>query len=138
MFAPRMVWRGIDNQTIPLALSLLLDTLTRWNVATMALARGVGLEVPPLYSGRLRYIEEDYTSVHPEDWLDWLEVNRQGGGDCEDLACYRAAELRLAGEPARAVFHRRPLPSGRTLFHIFVQRGDGSLEDPSRILGMPG
>jgi hypothetical protein len=138
MFAPRMVWRGINEQTIPLALSLLLDSLTRWNVETMCLAKAAGFRIPPLYSGIVRYIEEDYTSEHPEDWLDWIEVLRQGGGDCEDLACYRAAELRVSGETARAMFHRRPLRDGRTLFHIFVQRGSGALEDPSRILGMPG
>lgn len=138
MFAPRMVWRGVNEQTIPLALSLLLSALTAWNVATMRRARAAGLVVPPLYAGHLQYIEEDYRSIHPEDWLDWLEVNLQGGGDCEDLACYRAAELQLAGESARPVFHRRAMRDGRTMFHIFVERGDGSLEDPSRLLGMPG
>ncbi len=134
-----MVWRGVSEKTIPRALCLLLDALTRWNFLTMRDARAAGILVPPLYGGRLRYIAEDYTSEHPEDWLDWLEVNRQGGGDCEDLATYRAAELQLAGETgARAVFHRKVLPDGRTLFHIFVQRGNGSFEDPSRLLGMPG
>jgi hypothetical protein len=138
MFMPRMVWSGINNETIPLALALLLSVLTRWNVITMRMARAAGMQIPPLYSGALRYIEEDYTSEHPEDWLDWVEVNQQGGGDCEDLAAYRAAELIVNGETARPVFHRVLLPDGRTLFHIFIERANGVLEDPSRLLGMPG
>lgn len=130
MFRPRMVWGGIERWRDP-ALSLLLAMLTRWNRFVMKRTT-----VPPLYEAGVRYIREDYESVHPEDWLDCLEVLSQGGGDCEDLACYRAAELQLRGERARAVWHRRSLGNGRTLLHIFVERGDGTLEDPSRLLGM--
>jgi hypothetical protein len=142
MFMPRMVWAGIDDTTIPVALCLLLRAFTDWNVYTMRRARDRGVPAPPLYAaaraGLVRYIEEDYTSTHPEDWLDWREVLRQGGGDCEDLAAYRAAELQLQGEHAQAMFHRRVMSNGSTMIHIIVQRGNGRLEDPSRLLGMPG
>ena len=95
-----------------------------------------GLPLPSLYGSGVRYIREDYTSEHPEDWLDILETIHQGGGDCEDLACWRTAELQHAGERARVVWHRRLIGPGQTLLHILVQRADGRLEDPSRILGM--
>ena len=63
-------------------------------------------------------------------------------GDCEDLACWRVAELRMAGERnATHAISVDDLPdrSGRivTTFHIFILRGDGRSEDPSRLLGMP-
>lgn len=114
-------------------LAQLLDCLTRWNVDLMTHYRG---RVPPLYSAGVRYKRENYQGIHPEDWRDCLEVVRRGGGDCEDLACYRAAELRMQGEPARAMFVERETPAGGRLFHIVVQRRGGRLEDPSRQLGM--
>jgi hypothetical protein len=57
---------------------------------------------------------------------------RRGGGDCEDLATWRAAELRAVGEPARVIVYR----SAPSVLHAVVRRGDGRIEDPSRRLGM--
>lgn len=114
-------------------LSLLLHMMTEWNVFLMR-----RLNVPPLYRAGVRYIREDYESIYPEDWLDCIEIMSQGGGDCEDLACYRAAELRVRGERARTAFHRKRMPDGGQLVHIFVERANGALEDPSRLLGMEG
>ncbi len=142
VFRPRMVWAGIDDRTMPVALCFLLKSLTDWNVWSMRDALSQGRQVPSLYAaaraGAIRYIEEDYNSVHPEDWLDWQEVLIQHGGDCEDLACYRAAELIVSGEQATAMFARKILRNGQTMIHIIVKRGNGQLEDPSRLLGMPG
>lgn len=58
--------------------------------------------------------------------------------NCEDLACWRAAELRVRRhEDARAVFtHRKSRRTGRRMYHIRTQRGDRSVEDPSLALGM--
>lgn len=59
----------------------------------------------------------------------------QGAGDCDDLACWRAAELRVSGEDSGA----RAEPLRRTGgWHVIVRRSDGAAEDPSRILGMKG
>ena len=58
-----------------------------------------------------------------------IELIRVGEGDCEDLAGYRAAELRMVGEPARV----KIVPTSRGSYHAIVERGDGSLEDPSRL-----
>jgi hypothetical protein len=75
-----------------------------------------------------------------EDWLDILCVNdeaRKGrGADCEDLAAYLAAWYIFHGIAAYPVFVWRYLPDGGTLYHIVVQLPDGSIEDPSKHLGM--
>lgn len=84
--------------------------------------------LPPLLQSGAVYRREK-----TEDWRSALEVYRQGWGDCEDLASYRAAELRINNhEPARVVLKWTGL---RTL-HAIVLRADGTTEDPSKWLGM--
>ena len=85
--------------------------------------------MPPLYSraAGVRYKAEPRGR---ERWRTCDEVFGSGEGDCEDLAAWRAAELQVRGEPARVVVIR----SGPRRFHAIVRRGDGSYEDPSRIL----
>jgi hypothetical protein len=55
-------------------------------------------------------------------------------GDCDDIAPYYAATLRHTGKDpdAQAVARR----SGPHRWHAEVMRGDGSIEDPSRMAGM--
>jgi hypothetical protein len=58
-------------------------------------------------------------------------------GDCDDLAPWHAASLRVTGEDpaANAVVYQ----SGPARWHAVVQRGDGSIDDPSKRAGMrPG
>lgn len=86
---------------------------------------------PPLYSSGVRYRPERGRN----HWATPSEVMARRVGDCEDLAAWRIAELRRSGEDPRATFVIRS--SGRPgLWHIVVRRGDGSLEDPSAVLGM--
>jgi len=61
-------------------------------------------------------------------------VVARGHGDCDDLAPYKAASLRHSGEDesAKAVVIR----SGPNRWHAVVQRGDGSIDDPSADAGM--
>lgn len=68
-----------------------------------------------------------------ERFLTALQLLEERFGDCKDLACYRAAELRLAGEHATAF----AVPSSLG-FHVKVRRADGGIEDPSIRLGMKG
>ena len=107
--------------------------------------------IPPLYVSGVYYAEEP---PGHEDWLDCLAVLKQGYADCEDLAAYRAAELRVSGVDAEAVlkwqwvpreimiaqgYPQKSLPSrGVWLVHCLVRYPDGSIEDPSKILGMGG
>lgn len=70
-----------------------------------------------------------------EQWYHASKVAEQGFGDCEDLAAYRAAELRVfEGEPARVVVQR----TGQKTLHAVVERADGTIEDVARALGMRG
>lgn len=61
-------------------------------------------------------------------------VLKRGWGDCDDLAPYHAASLRITGEdPEAYAFVRR---SGPNRWHAVVQRSSGDIEDPSKAAGM--
>ena len=85
---------------------------------------------PRLYESGVVYEAETAT----EEWLPWPYLLAAGVGDCEDLAAARASELRVCGEDpgARAIAYK----SGPRMWHAVVLRGDGTIEDPSLILGM--
>lgn len=82
---------------------------------------------PPLYESGVRYRREE---PGREDWLTADAILAQGYADCEDLAGYRAAELRREGIPARVLVR----PTRRGSYHAVVVYPDGDIEDPSRIL----
>ena len=92
-------------------------------------------QTPELYSSGVRYQEE---RPGQERWQDIPQVLQRGVGDCEDLSAWRAAELNIrSGISARAeVAVSKVYPDGRRLYHVFVRLPDGTIEDPSRILGM--
>lgn len=115
-------------------IAVLCEALTRLNEIHLA-------EHPhtvPLYQTRIRYVPEDGR----EEFADLPTVYSRGEGDCEDLACIRAAECRRAGWPlAVALPLEVPRMSGPRLIHIVVIRDPlrpvQSFEDPSSRLGMP-
>ena len=84
---------------------------------------------PPLYASGIRYKRDK-----GETWDSAQVCMRRGYGDCEDLAAYRAAELRCQGIPARAVVMRSRTPG--VAWHCVVRLPNGRIEDPSRKLGM--
>jgi hypothetical protein len=91
-------------------------------------------EVPDLFKSGVRYAEEP---AGQEDWQDIPTTLGLGIGDCEDLACWRAAELNVRyGIKARPCFTFKVRPNGGYLYHIQVRYPDGRIEDPSRTLGM--
>lgn len=61
-------------------------------------------------------------------------VLQRGKGDCDDMAPWHAASLRMTGEDrgAKAIVKK----SGPNRWHAVVQRSDGSIDDPSREAGM--
>lgn len=101
---------------------LALTGLTAMNLALMA-----GGGIPRLYRAGVVYRRE-----RPDRWATADIVMARGFGDCEDLAAWRAAELRMAGENAIADV-RQVAPRK---WHAVVVRADGTIEDPSRKLGM--
>jgi hypothetical protein len=92
-------------------------------------------ETPSIYCPPLLYKEEV-----GEIWRDIAAVWKDGGGDCEDLACARAAEYRVAGINAKAILKKSNLSVAgwRDVYHCLVKLPDGRIEDPSRALGMAG
>ena len=91
---------------------------------------------PTLYSAGVRYQAED---PGLEEWRSCPIVRERGKGDCEDLACWRAAELVVRhGIQARPMVVRQPTRPGVRLYHIVVRLPSGQIEDPSKRLGMKG
>jgi len=103
------------------------EGLTGLDYRMMHTADRLGLELPVLYDSGIVYRRE---SRGHEEWQSAVELLRSMQGDCEDLAAYRAAELRMEGEPATVAIIR----TRRGSYHAVVRRADGTLEDPSRIL----
>lgn len=84
--------------------------------------------LPPLYSTRVAWSLGDVGTLPLAH-----TVLRRGRAACGPLASYRAAELQHRGEDARAVVV--PSPSGVDgRWHAVVRRGNGTIEDPSKIL----
>lgn len=91
--------------------------------------------VPPLYQSGVRY-EQEPEDGKPEEFAAIAPVLARGWGDCDDLGPWRVAELREAGENANIRITWRRRAGGNRLYHVVVRRGDGRIEDPSRLLGM--
>lgn len=80
-------------------------------------------ECPDLYDSGVEYVEEPEGA---EDWQDIPTSLRMGIADCEDLACWLAAELDVRhGIAARPDFTKQVLGDGRVLYHIIVRLPDG-------------
>ena len=102
--------------------------LTTLNRLWLRSERVAGVEAPSLYTSGVRYARQR----GPErfQWIPRVRARRHG--DCDQLACWRAAELQEAGIDARAV----PKKIGPNLIHIVVEHPGGFIEDPSKRLGM--
>lgn len=94
-------------------------------------------ECPRLYEADITYRRE--TTV--EEFNSIPVILKAGGGDCDDLAPWRVAELiERDREPARIYVTCSQTQDGmgepRRLYHIRLKRADGTIEDPSEVLGM--
>ena len=120
----------VNVPPIPEAIEALAEGLVRLNMVLMGYADERGVETPPLYASGIRYRRETPGQEWWESAADLLGVMADRTGDCEDLAAYRAAELRyFDGELARV----RVYLNRRNKFHAVVERESGEIEDPSRI-----
>ncbi len=133
MYAPLFRLRSfavIDSDAKERILEHLLEALVR---ADMEYLR-VCPTAPALYESGVVYEAEPEDREH---WQDIPETLGVGNGDCEDLACWRIAELRVrANERATPYITWRDLDD-RRVYHVAVHRVGGEVEDPSRLLGMP-
>lgn len=121
----------LDIPPVPRLLEAAAEGLVQTNVALMEMASEHGVELPPLYESGIVYRPEPSGREWWETAHDLLDVVPDRSGDCEDLAAYRAAELRFYhGEDARVAIVTTP----RGSFHAIVEHEDGELEDPSRMV----
>lgn len=130
-------------------------------------------ETPALYQAGVYWEAEKPTGKSPceggtgqEQFLGIRQVIAQGKADCEDLACWRVAEVRLGRGERRGIaprkghppvtpcpvpypmrpkgpgvvpgFFKRLISKNTLLYHIVVVYPNGRIEDPSRRLGMGG
>jgi len=97
-------------------------------------------EAPPLYTWGVNYERE--AKGTPETWVCAPMIRRQKYHiDCDDWAPARAGELRARlDEPARVILPMRKVRGAdgkiKRLYHVQVERADGRIEDPSKVLGM--
>lgn len=91
-------------------------------------------QTPPLYQAPVKY---HFDPARPDAWKDIPTIIKDGHGDCEDLACWRVAELRASGIPARPYIKWRRGSKGM-IYHVVAWHPDGRIEDPSLALGMRG
>jgi hypothetical protein len=127
---PAGTWWHVKVPNTKPTLDHALGVLQGINEHLLRTRRIGGQPIPPLYAAGVHYEREP-------DGREWWQtvadnvIEREG--DCEDLACHRAADLVVyEREPARAVAKR----TGAHLYHAVVQRADGTIEDPSARLGM--
>ena len=128
MYLFRVELEAFDRLPEPAALELVDLWLVALSLHDEAWIQSQG--APALYASGVRYREE------PDDtWSDVPACLLARLGDCEDLAAWRAAELRIAGTDAWPFARLEP---GRpVLYHALVRTPSG-VEDPSRLLGMKG
>lgn len=95
-------------------------------------------DAPLLYKSGVQYRPEPNAGKY-EEFASVRECLSRGWGDCDDLAAWRAAEIRVRERrPANILVYWRKNPqNGQTIWHVQVKRPDtGECEDPSRLLGM--
>lgn len=87
---------------------------------------------------RVRFRNEPWAGKF-EEIATAVTVLKRGWGDCDDLAAWRIAELRIGGIAATCKVYVREHKLGKrklNLYHVEVRLPDGSVEDPARYLGM--
>ena len=108
------------------AIKALMEGLCRYNQVYLAAHPG---KIPPLYKSGTVYRPERGT----ENWCPIPVVLRRKFGDCEDLSCWRVAELRAAGVAAQPHVIARRVGRRQWRAHAQVLLPGGRVEDPSII-----
>ena len=93
-------------------------------------------DTPWLYKSGVRYAPEPNAGKF-EEFAGIEQCLARKWGDCDDLAAWRAAEIRVKeGRPANILVYWRK-SGNRCIWHVQVRRTDTrEVEDPSRLLGM--
>lgn len=139
----------------PAALRAALVGLVSLNVETMRAVMARGHRVPSVYEAGVTFKPDErrarsrelwfetrgprsllWTAEPPgrEWWQTWIDNLKESEADCEDIAAHQAAWYRVHyGIPCIADV----VPTGHRTFHAVVRWPDGTIEDPSLVLGMP-
>lgn len=89
---------------------------------------------PMLLRSGVTYARETALDGPAEVLRDIPSIIRDGWGDCDDLACWAAAELTVRG---RIKAWPTLVPGGAAArWHVVVKDAQGRLHDPSAALGM--
>ncbi|MGH7327312.1 MAG: hypothetical protein ACREJX_03070, partial [Polyangiaceae bacterium] len=116
LYAPHFKLRAFDTLSdeakIP-ALLRLLEALSGVNEAWLR----ENSSAPYLYASGVRYLEEPQGR---DDWQDIPETLGLLHGDCEDLGCWRVAELRVRANENALPHVRKSVAGPRTVFHVAV------------------
>lgn len=91
-------------------------------------------EAPYLLKSGVVYARETALDGPAEVLRDIPSIMRDGWGDCDDLACWAAAELTVRGR----IRAWPTMISGGTAarWHVVVRDSTGKIHDPSAALGM--
>lgn len=97
-------------------------------------------EIPRIYASGARYIR-DARPNEDDPYCDARATWLAGGGDCDDLSTWRAADARVYEGIYMTVdcdirYVALSPTEVRQEVHVFCRRPDGTKEDPSAILGM--
>jgi|SRR5579859_181764 len=120
-----------------------LWSLINENAAWLKVGRRFASGFPRLYDAGIRFAisEEEKSGREPNLWPNIPAILRVGHAHCVGLACWRIAELRVRdnvdARPAVAIFQEVRDVGRVDEFHICVRFPDGTIEDPSALLGMP-
>ena len=106
-----------------------LEALVRQNIWQAKRIEAAGHRVPLLYQTHVVYRRDPPR----KEWFRSLaRCLRTGWGDCDDLAAWRAAEIRRGGGRAWARVRRT---RNATLLHaVVVDKLGNIIEDPSEVL----
>lgn len=130
----RIFTDSYSRRASEMVLDLVLECLVQIDMLFLRL----NPQCPKLYDSGVRYYHEGIV----DEWFDIPEALHERVADCKTLSAWRVAELRLSGEDPKAqcekTFAEMEHPDGSTmlLYHIRVSRSNGTIEDPSRKLGM--
>lgn len=133
---------------------MLIKGLLDWVVFANAIMLRCNPHILPMYEyarrGKIKYIRQP-NGPGVEKFVGIPTILHQGGGDCDQLCCWRVAELRVRGSPdyptgeqANLKLIKYDRPGKPLLYHVVIERAptrqfpQGWIEDPSRRLGMKG
>lgn len=137
MYSATFEIESLDALPIPCRCALVIALTEALASCNLMYLRHVGAAksngFPSLYTSGVRYGAQ---RMGKDKWRDIPRLLETKAGACEDLAAWRAAELRLIGEPALIDVDTFEMADGSIIYHVVVLRAGGVREDPSAVLGM--